>query len=102
MRYACIIVNTFFGLDIKTGKELWQIPDCGGLTSPVITADGNFFVGSMGSSFVKSYKISNSENQNPKLLWQLRTGGVMYESLPAVSVNMGFFLSNDGYIYAIK
>ena len=91
-----------FGLDLKTGKALWQIPDCGGLTSPVITAGGNVFVGSMGSPYIKGYKIPNSENQNPKLLWQLRTGGVMYESLPAVSGNMGFFLSNDGYIYAIK
>ena len=100
--YECPFGLGLFGLDLKTGKELWQIPDCGGLTSPVITADGNFFVGSMGSPFVKGYKISNSENQNPKLLWQLRTGGVMYESLPAVSGNMGFFLPNDGYIYAVK
>ena len=83
-------------------ETYYVAPDCGGLTSPVITAGGNFIVGSMGSPYIKGYKLSTSENQEPKLLWQLRTEGVMYESLPAVSGNMAFFLPNDGYIYAIK
>ena len=37
-----------------------------------------------------------------KLLWRLKTGGVMYESLPAVSGNLGFFLSNDGWLRAVQ
>jgi hypothetical protein len=32
----------------------------------------------------------------------LKTGGIMTESLPAVSGNPGFFLSNDGWLRAIR
>ena len=91
-----------FGLDLKTGRQLWEVPGPGGLTAPVLTARGRFTVGSMGSPFLYGYQLGQSPEEPPKLLWRLKTGGVMYESLPAVSGNLGFFLSNDGWMRAVQ
>jgi hypothetical protein len=90
------------GLDLKTGRELWQVPGVGGLTAPVVTAGNRFIVGSMGRPFLCGYQMGNSPAEPPRLLWRLKTGGVMYESLPAVSGNLGFFLSNDGWLRAVR
>jgi outer membrane protein assembly factor BamB len=91
-----------FGLDLKTGRQLWEVPGPGGLTAPVFTARDRFTVGSMGSPFLYGYQLGQSPEEPPKLLWRLKTGGVMYESLPAVSGNLGFFLSNDGWMRAVQ
>ena len=56
----------------------------------------------MGSPFLYGYQLGESPEEPPKLLWRLKTGGVMYESLPAVSGNLGFFLSNDGWMRAVQ
>ena len=93
---------SLFGLDLATGQELWQIPAVGGLTSPVATARGRLVVGSMGSPFLSGYQMGDSPSDTPQLLWRLRTAGVMYESLPAVSGNLGFFLSSDGWLRAVR
>jgi outer membrane protein assembly factor BamB len=90
------------GLDLRTGRQLWEVPGPGGLTAPVFTARGRFTVGSMGSPFLYGYQLGQSPEESPKLLWRLKTGGVMYESLPAVSGNLGFFLSNDGWMRAVQ
>jgi outer membrane protein assembly factor BamB len=91
-----------FGLDLDTGRELWEVPNAGGLTSPVITAGNRFVVGSMNSPFIYGYQLGNSPTDAPQMLWRFKTGGVMYESLPAVSGNLAFFLSNDGWLRAIQ
>jgi outer membrane protein assembly factor BamB len=91
-----------FGLDLKTGHQLWELPGPGGLTAPVFTARDRFTIGSMGSPFLYGYQLGESPEEPPKLLWRLKTGGVMYESLPAVSGNLGFFLSNDGWMRAVQ
>ena len=91
-----------FGLDLKTGRQLWELPGPGGLTAPVFTARDRFTIGSMGSPFLYGYQLGESPKEPPKLLWRLKTGGVMYESLPAVSGNLGFFLSNDGWMRAVQ
>jgi hypothetical protein len=56
----------------------------------------------MGSPFLCGYQMGDSPEKTPRLLWRFKTGGVMYESLPAVSANQGFFLSNDGWLRAIR
>jgi outer membrane protein assembly factor BamB len=91
-----------FGLDLKTGRQLWELSGPGGLTAPVFAAQGRFTIGSMGSPFLYGYQLGESPEDTPKLLWRLKTGGVMYESLPAVSGNLGFFLSNDGWLRAVR
>jgi len=90
------------GLDIDTGRELWQIPGPGGLTAPVFTAGNRFCVGSMGSPFLYGFQLHDDATGGPTLRWRRRTGGVMYESLPAVSGALAFFLSNDGWLRAVK
>jgi len=91
-----------FGLDLKTGQQLWELPGPGGLTAPVFTARDRFTIGSMGSPFLYGYQLAESPEEPPKVLWRLKTGGVMYESLPAVSGNLAFFLSNDGWMRAVQ
>jgi len=91
-----------FGLDLKTGRPLWELPGPGGLTAPVFTARNRFAIGSMGSPFLYGYQLGKSPEERPKLLWRLKTGGVMYESLPAVSGNLAFFLSHDGWMRAVQ
>ncbi len=86
---------------------MWIVSIClflasGGLTAPVFTARDRFTIGSMGSPFLYGYQLGESPEEPPKLLWRLKTGGVMYESLPAVSGNLGFFLSNDGWMRAVQ
>jgi len=90
------------GLDIETGRELWRIPGPGGLTAPVITAGRRFLVGSLNSPFLYGYQMDERLDRAPRLLWRLRTGGVMCESLPAVSGSLAFFLSNDGWLRAVE
>jgi outer membrane protein assembly factor BamB len=90
------------GLDLATGEELWEVAGLGGLTSPVVTGGRRFVVGSMGSPFLSGYRMGESPTDTPQLLWRLRTAGVMYESLPAVSGNLGFFLSTDGWLRAVR
>jgi len=90
-----------FGLDLETGRELWGIPNVGGLTAPIVTRDGFLFSGSMGSPFLYDFQLGDAPEAAPRDVWRARTGGLMYESLPAVSGNMGFFLSNDGWLRAI-
>ncbi len=90
------------GLELATGRELWEIPGAGGLTSPILTGGGRFVVGSMGGPFLCGYQMDDSRTETPRLLWRLRAGGVMYESLPAVSGSLGFFLSNDGWLRAVR
>jgi outer membrane protein assembly factor BamB len=91
-----------FALDLTTGRQLWELPGPGGLTAPVLTAGGRFTIGSMGSPFLYGYQLGERPEEPPQLLWRLKTGGVMYESLPAVSGNLGFFLSNDGWMRAVQ
>ena len=90
------------GLDLPTGDELWEVAGLGGLTSPVATGGRRFVTGSMGSPFLSGYQMGDSPSDTPQLLWRLRTAGVMYESLPAVSGNLGFFLSSDGWLRAVR
>ena len=73
-----------------------------GLTSPVATGGRRFVVGSMGSPFLSGYQMGDSPSDTPQLLWRLRTAGVMYESLPAISGNLGFFLCSDGWLRAVR
>lgn len=90
------------GLDLKTGRELWKVPGAGGLTAPVVTAGNRFIVGSLGSPFLCGYQMGSLPEDPPRLLWRLKTGGVMYESLPVVSGGLGYFLSNDGWLRAVR
>ena len=90
------------GLDIDTGEALWSLPDIGGLTAPIITRDDRFFVASMGSPFIQAYQLQDDPRETPQLLWRVKTGGVTYESLPALSGDFAYFLSNDGWLRAIR
>jgi outer membrane protein assembly factor BamB len=89
-------------IDLKSGRQLWDLSGPGGLTTPVLTAGRRFTIGSMGSPFLYGYQLGQSPEEPPTPLWRLKTGGVMYESLPAVSGNLGFFLSNDGWMRAAQ
>jgi outer membrane protein assembly factor BamB len=91
-----------YGLDQRTGQELWKLSGLGGLTSPIVTAGSRFVIGSVGSPHICGYQLGRSLSDTPTLLWRYKTGGVMYESLPAVSGNLAFFLSNDGWLRAIR
>ena len=66
-----------------------------------MSSDTNLYE-DVGSPFLFVYQLGESPEEPPKLLWRLKTGGVMYESLPAVSGNLGFFLSNDGWMRAVQ
>jgi outer membrane protein assembly factor BamB len=91
-----------YGLDGDTGSELWSLPNLGGLTAPVITGSGSFVVGSMGSPFVCGYQLHREAAATPTLQWRFRTSGVMYESLPAISGGLAYFLSTDGWLRALR
>lgn len=91
-----------FALDLATGKPLWDLPGIGGLTAPVITGRGLLLCGSLSNPFLSAYQLKSDSRLPPTLLWRFRTGGTMAESLPAVSGNLAFFLSNDGWLRAIR
>lgn len=89
-----------YALDVRTGRVRWQLNALAGLTAPVITGAGLLLCGSLTSPNIEAYRLAESGTA-PELVWRVRTGGNMAESLPAVSGGLAFFLSNDGWLRAI-
>ena len=91
-----------YALDAQTGQMLWDLPDAGGLAAPVVAKDGLLLCGSLSRPFLSAYQMDLRRNQRPVLLWRLQTGGVTMESHPALSGDLGFFLTQDGWLRAIR
>jgi len=91
-----------YALDAQTGQMLWDLPGAGGLAPPVIAKDGLLLCGSLSHPFLSAYQMDLRRNQRPTLLWRLQAGGVTMESHPAVSGDLGFFLTQDGWLRAIR
>jgi hypothetical protein len=78
------------------------LPCSGGLTAPVFAAEDPFTIGATRSPFLHGCQLGESPEEGPELVRRLKTGGLMYESLPAVSGNLGLLLSNDGWMDASR
>jgi outer membrane protein assembly factor BamB len=90
-----------WAVDTRDGSSLWDLDTLGGLTSPVITGRGLLLCGSLNTPYIEAYHLPQDRTR-PELAWRLRAGGNMYESLPAVSGDLAFFLSADGWLRAVK
>lgn len=89
-----------YALDSRKGVLRWQLDALAGLTAPVSTGAGLFICGSLTGSAIEAYRLPEPGGA-PELIWRVRTGANMAESLPAVSGGLAFFLSNDGWLRAI-
>lgn len=89
-----------WAVNADTGKALWDIDTLGGLTSPALTGSGLMICGSLNTPYIEAYRLKQ-DHTKLDLVWRLRTQGNMLESLPAISGNLGLFLSADGWLRAI-
>lgn len=83
--------------DVEAGsKILWEYPDVGGLTAPVLTGD-KLIVGGSTTMFLTCLNPADGS-----LKWRYFMGGEMLENVPAIYGNKVFALSKNGYLHAIK
>ncbi len=86
--------GTAYGVDIKSGKKIWQYRTRGPVDSTPATAHGAFFVGSADGSVYALDAASGLER------WQFAAGGPVRSS-PAVRGGTVYFGSDDGRLYAV-
>lgn len=99
--YSCPSGASLYALDDSTGRTVWRYDGLGGLTSPAISRNG-VYVGSTSSVFFTALSLEVTDKAIPRVLWRYQLDGVIEESLPAISGNIIYVMSSDGYLYAIR
>ncbi len=82
-------------LDRKDGAPIWEAAG-GGITGPAI-ADGRVYSASTSDPFFRCLDLETGA-----LLWRVRIGERVYESVPAIYGGRAFILSESGYLVAIQ
>ncbi|VGO13950.1 Serine/threonine-protein kinase AfsK [Pontiella desulfatans] len=91
--------GTLYCLDTATGKELWHYKGAGGWTGSSCT-EKTVLCGSSTESFVTCLDVEPNPDGTPKIIWRTKIGGILEETIPAISGNRAYLLCSDGYLYA--
>ena len=92
---------TLYCIDNRTGKELWHYTGAGGWTGSSCT-ENTVICGSSTESFVTCLDVKPNPDGTPKIIWRTKIGGILEETIPAISGNMAYLLCTDGYLYAFR
>ncbi len=95
------VQSILYGMDASTGEVLWEHPG-GGLSGPVVGADGTVYCASVSDPFLYAIKPEPTEDGSPQTLWMYDLGNKVEESTPALYDGMAYVMSSDGYLHAIK
>lgn len=98
---GCNSGSGLVSLDIETGKRLWAFRPGGGLPGVAI-AGNNVCFGSSSDIFFRCISAKPEAGSVPQLLWSYRLGSIAEESCPAIYGNRVYFLTADGYLYALE
>ncbi|VGO19585.1 outer membrane protein assembly factor BamB family protein [Pontiella sulfatireligans] len=90
-----------FCLNTFTGKELWHYDYAGGWTGSVCTPK-TVICGSSTDNVVTCLSLEPNPDGTPKIIWRTKIGGILQESIPAVSGRRAYVLCTDGYLYAFQ
>jgi outer membrane protein assembly factor BamB len=86
--------NIVFALDVKTGKQVWQVEVDGDIFSSPCIANGMIVIGSLDKHI---YAIDIKGN----LKWKSETQGEIWSS-PSFNGNELFVGSDDGFVYCLN
>ncbi|MEX0320953.1 MAG: PQQ-binding-like beta-propeller repeat protein [Puniceicoccaceae bacterium] len=92
---------TLYCIDNTTGEELWHYTGAGGWTGSSCT-ENTVICGSSTESFVTCLDVNPNPDGTPRIIWRTKIGGILEETIPAISGNMAYLLATDGYVYAFK
>ena len=92
---------TLYCIDNRTGKELWHYTGAGGWTGSSCT-ENTVICGSSTESFVTCLDVKPNPDGSPRIIWRTKIGGILEETIPAISGNMAYLLCTDGYVYAFR
>jgi alpha-amylase len=84
--------NSFYAVDLQTGKTVWKVK-AGGLVSSPAIKDGVIYIGGLDGSVLAGNITDGS------LVWAAKTGGLIISS-PAVTQDAVYIGSSDGKLYA--
>ncbi|QLE02457.1 PQQ-binding-like beta-propeller repeat protein [Galbibacter sp. BG1] len=94
-------VSNLYCLDAETGEKVWQGYG-GGLSGPVIGANGDVYIASVSSPYFYCYDGNGNPDGSAKIKWMYKMGNKVEESTPALYNGKAYIMSSDGYIHAIK
>ncbi|NDV61566.1 PQQ-binding-like beta-propeller repeat protein [Puniceicoccales bacterium CK1056] len=92
---------TLYCIDNSTGEELWHYTGAGGWTGSSCT-ENTVICGSSTERFVTCLDVAGNPDGTPRIIWRTRIGGILEETIPAISGDMAYLLCTDGYLYAFR
>ena len=92
---------TLYCIDNTNGEELWHYTVAGGWTGSSSTTN-TVICGSSTEAFVTCLGVTPNPDGTPRILWRTKIGGILEETIPAISGNMAYLLCSDGYLYAFR
>lgn len=87
-------------LSAEDGRLLWRFPG-GGITGPSVCRGAVVF-GSTSQCALACVDAAGRGDGSTELLWRVRLGGRVYESVPALGSGLAVILCEDGYLYAVE
>ena len=90
-----------YALCAQDGSLVWS-HEGGGLTGPVVGANGRLYYASSVNPFFYCVDAHGNGDGTTTCHWRLRMGAKVEESTPALYDGMAFILNSDAYLYAIE
>jgi len=88
-------------LDANTGEKIWTHLG-GGLSSPVIGAEGNVYFPSIADPYFYCVDAEGNGDGTTTTKWVYKMGNKVEESTPALYKGKAYIMSSDGYVHAIQ
>lgn len=87
----------FYGLDLATGRRLWQTThDGSSWIAPILVENGRIFVGSGSAAFIQAADLKTGAEA-----WRFKTVGSIFGA-PCLAGGTVLVLDNGGYLYALE